>query len=452
MKKLFLALLMSVCATSLFAGGIMTNTNYHIAFDRMMARGASLGIDAAYSNPAGLVWGYEGWQLSFNWQRPHQDRDITTTFPLFTDPNNTHKFRGKASAPFVPGLFAAWHKDKIAVSAMIGIVGSGGYVKYDDGLPMLSAPVMALMAQRGMTPDTYTIDASMKGKQYVFGGQVSFAYRFARDWSASVGVRANYYDGYYRGHLYVSPQPAVASALGLPAQLAGMRLDTDQTGWGFNPIVGLNYHRGPLTVSARYEFRTKLNIPNKTNELAVEIAGMTPEQSVALLGDKVAAYRDGAKTRYDSPALLVAAVGYEFRPNLRATLEYHFFDDKHAHLSGERQKALTHGTQEFLAGIEWDINKMFTVSAGAQRTDYGLSDDYQQNTSFACDSWSVGLGGAININKHLTVNVGYFWTMYSDYTVNVPAGTPGYASTTLAGTDVYSRTNRVLGLGIDYKF
>ena len=61
------------------AGGLMTNTNYHIAFDRMMARGATFDIDAAYSNPAGLAWGHDGWQLSFNWQMPSQDRDITTT-------------------------------------------------------------------------------------------------------------------------------------------------------------------------------------------------------------------------------------------------------------------------------------------------------------------------------------------------------------------------------------
>ena len=52
------------------AGGLMTNTNYHIAFDRMMARGASFDIDAAYSNPAGLAWGHEGFQLSINFQKP----------------------------------------------------------------------------------------------------------------------------------------------------------------------------------------------------------------------------------------------------------------------------------------------------------------------------------------------------------------------------------------------
>ena len=65
--------------TSVKAGGLMTNTNYHIAFDRMMARGASFDIDAAYSNPAGLAWGHEGWALSFNVQKPFQYRNIEAT-------------------------------------------------------------------------------------------------------------------------------------------------------------------------------------------------------------------------------------------------------------------------------------------------------------------------------------------------------------------------------------
>ena len=69
----------AMLATTTWAGGLMTNTNYHIAFDRMMARGASFDVDAAFSNPAGLVWGHEGWQVSLNFQKPWQDRDIQLT-------------------------------------------------------------------------------------------------------------------------------------------------------------------------------------------------------------------------------------------------------------------------------------------------------------------------------------------------------------------------------------
>ena len=149
------------------------------------------------------------------------------------------------------------------------------------------------------------------------------------------------------------------------------------------------------------------------------------------------------------PSLLVAAIGYEFTPKLRAALEYHFFDDTHAKMYGGRQKTLEHGTHEILAGVEYDINEKFTVSCGGQRTDYGLSDAYQQNTSFACDSYSVGLGGAWNINEKMRLNVSYFCSLYSDYEKGPQSN---YQGTPYTGTETYSRTNHVIGVGLDYKF
>ena len=76
MKRILLGAFAALTALAAQAGGLMTNTNYHVAFDRMMARGASTEIDAAYSNPAGLAWGYDGFQLSVDFQKPWQNRDI----------------------------------------------------------------------------------------------------------------------------------------------------------------------------------------------------------------------------------------------------------------------------------------------------------------------------------------------------------------------------------------
>lgn len=268
-------------------------------------------------------------------------------------------------------------------------------------------------------------------------------------------MRASYYDGYYRGHVVATPGEApVPDEGGDP--LVSLQLDCDQRGWGVAPILGLDFHKGPLTVAAKYEFRTRLNIPNKTNRLEASVKGMTPEQVAALFGAKMAPYKDGAKTRYDMPSLLAVAVGYEFTPKFRATAEYHFFDDRHAKMAGDRQKTLKHGTNELLLGAEYDVSDVLTLSLGGQRTDYGLSDDYQQNTSFACDSYSIGLGAAVNISKKVRLNAGYFITLYSKYTKQIPAGDPakglGYYGTGCDATETYSRTNNVIGIGIDYKF
>ena len=430
----------------------MTNTNYHIAFDRMFARGATTEIDAAYSNPAGLAWGHEGFQLSLNFQKPWQKRDIKL--------GNT-TYEGVASAPIVPALFAAYKKDRIALSAMIGIVGSGGFVKYDQGVPQYNVMVQSLMSSiipqlnqlPGINiPSNYALNSEMKGKQYIYGGQLNFTYKILDCLSAAFGIRANYYDGYYRGHV-------IADAQNEYGQLAKLLLDVDQKGWGFTPLVSINYHKGPLTLSARYEFRTKLNPENSTNVLdaglgnglvakvaAVPVYGEATlikikEALAPQLAGATAAFQDGVCTRYDMPALLAVAAGYEFTPKLRAALEYHFFDDKNAKMANNRQEELTHGTHEILAGIEYDINEKFTISCGGQRTDYGLSDGYQQDTSFACDSYSLGLGGAWNINEKVRLNASYFCTLYSDYNKQA-----------VFGQETYSRTNHVIGVGIDYKF
>ena len=354
---------------------------------------------------------------------------------------------------------------------MIGIVGSGGFVEYKEGVPMFNALLGGTItsltqslsdATQGfapvVTPDQY--DAEMKGKQYIYGGQLNFTYKIIDCLSAAVGIRANYYDGYYRGHV-----KAAKSSLG---ELANLSLDVDQKGWGFTPLVSVAFHTGAFTLTARYEFRTKIETKNETNSLQATlntttlveeplaqlvVAGALPaENAVAMaqtirtkvessLGEYIEPYQDGVRTRYDMPALLSIAAGYEFTKNLRAALEYHFFDDKNAKMANDRQKELTHGTHEILAGIEWDINKKFTVSCGGQRTDYGLSDGYQQNTSFACDSYSVGLGGAWNINEKLRLNASYFTTLYTDYNKQ-----------TSYGKETYSRTNHVIGVGLDYKF
>ena len=451
-KLLFSGVFAFACSAAVQAGGLMTNTNYHIAFDRMFARGATSEIDATFSNPAGLAWGREGFQLSLNFQKPWQRRNIEL--------NNT-TYEGVASAPIVPALFAAYKKDRIALSAMIGIVGSGGFVKYDQGVPQYNVMVQSMMS--GIIPQlnqlpginipaNYALNSEMKGKQYIYGGQLNFTYKLLDCLSAAVGVRVNYYDGYYRGHV-------IADAQNEYGQLAKLLLDVDQKGWGFTPLVSINYHQGPLTLSARYEFRTKLNPENSTNVLdaglgnglvakvaAVPVYGEATlmEISKALapqLAAATAPFQDGACTRYDMPALLAVAAGYEFTPKLRAALEYHFFDDKNAKMANDRQKELTHGTHEILAGVEYDINEKFTVSCGGQRTDYGLSDGYQQDTSFACDSYSLGLGGAWNINEKVRLNVSYFCSLYSDYNKQAAFG-----------QETYSRTNHVIGLGLDYKF
>ena len=55
-KTILMGAAMWMASNLAFAGGYLTNTNQHISFLRMLARGASTEIDAVYSNPAGLAF------------------------------------------------------------------------------------------------------------------------------------------------------------------------------------------------------------------------------------------------------------------------------------------------------------------------------------------------------------------------------------------------------------
>ena len=489
-KKINFLVIATVVALSAQAGGLLHNTNQHIAFQRMMARGASTEIDAVFTNPAGIAFmDHDGWSLSLNIQSAYQTRNINATvmtpagMGLFPDDTFNKKYKGNAAAPILPSAYAVYKTPKWAISGFIGVVGGGGKCTFDDGLPLFDAAVMAGLYQQSaqllqqypmiapvfggpITPGQYFIDGYMKGRQYIFGGQLGFSYKFNDHFSGYAGFRANYFSGNYTGHVNATAGETLATKMQQVAAVAGtanpalaqmligmsgenglahIAIDCTQTGWGLTPILGVDFKWRGLTIAAKYEFKTNLNIENDTKTL----------DAPAAFESSLEPYKHGVNTPSDMPSVLYVAAGYEFIPKkLRATVEYHYYDDKHADMAGNKNKELKHGTHEFLAGVEWDINKTFTVSAGAQRTDYGLSDKYQSNTSFSCDSYSIGFGGAINLSEHAKLNVGYFWTTYSDYKKEMTAADGGYngLSPALTGSDVYSRTNKVFGVGLDYKF
>lgn len=444
MRKISLiGLVMLIVSIPTFAGGLLTNTNQHVAFLRMLARGASIDIDGVYSNPAGLAFlPGDGLYLSLNGQSAYQTRNIDMTFPLFPEDGKRRYYKGKASAPFVPSFQGAYKKGDWTISGSFAVVGGGGKASFDDGLGMFDAMIMSKIygaTQGSINPGMYSINSAMDGSQFIYGVQLGLSYKVT-DWlSVFAGGRMNYFSGGYEGFLTATVNPDIPQLGG--TELASMKLDCDQTGWGLTPILGADVKLGKWNIGLKYEFMTNLNLENKTKVAEVLQNG----EAMGEEGNPLADYKDGVNTPSDIPALLTAAVGYEILPSLRASVEYHHFFDKAAGMANDKQKALKHGTHEVLVGAEWDITKRLTISGGYQNTDYGLADDFQSDISFSCDSYSLGFGAAVKMTEHLTMNIAYFWTNYKDY---------NKASETALGVSAttYSRTNKVFGLGVDYKF
>ena len=462
MRKISLiGFVMLIVSIPTFAGGLLTNTNQHAAFLRMLSRGATFEIDGALSNPAGLAFlPNDGFHIGLSIQSAFQTRNIDASFytyngiamnngaPVIVDgkpvptksdaPFNKY-YKGKAAAPVIPSLFAAYKKGDWTISGFFAITGGGGKASFDDGLPMFDAAAMAGIFQGSIpgylnsdpekhrplvTSNMYDINSAMDGKQYIYSLQLGLTYKI-NDWlSAFAGGRMNYFTGGYKGFLNANLKEAYGG---------GELMD-----WGLTPVLGVDAKFGKFNIGAKYEFKTNLNIENKTNNLKY------PDSAESLVGS----YKDGVNTPNDIPSMLSVAVAYEILPVLRASVEYHFYDDKKAGMAGDKQKYLTKGTNEYLMGIEWDVTKQLSLSCGGQITDYGLSDNFQNDTSFSCDSYTLGVGAKVVLSERANLNVGYMWTTYEDYTKT----SKNYSGTGLPGTNVYSRTNKVFGLSIDYRF
>ena len=458
-KKVVLGAALMMMPIVSFAGGYLTNTNQHAAFLRSLSRGAAIDVDGAFSNPAGLSFlPTDGFRVGVSIQSAFQTRDIDASFgtyagfdpvnkvPTVSDTPYKKYYKGKAAAPVIPSVFAAYKKGDWTLSGFFAITGGGGKASFDDGLPMFESAAMAGIFQESLkqfvqtggkspivTPNMYTINSAMDGRQYIYSVQLGLGYKIT-DWlSAFAGGRMNYFSGNYDGYLDATLKQDLGGA-----DLMNLALDCDQTGWGLTPVLGVDIKYGKFNFGAKYEFKTNLNIENNTKKLDY------PDSAEDLVG----AYKHGVNTPNDIPSMLSVAASYQFLPMLKASVEYHFFDDKKAGMAGGKQKSLERGTNEYLFGLEWDVIDRLTISGGAQITDYGLSDGFQSDVSFSCDSYSLGFGAKVMLSQKVALNVGYMWTNYRDYTKK----SEDYCGTKLPGVNVYSRTNKVFGLSLDYAF
>ncbi|MDY5656193.1 MAG: porin, partial [Prevotella sp.] len=189
-----------------------------------------------------------------------------------------------------------------------------------------------------------------------------------------------------------------------------------------------DYKTSKLNVAAKYEFKTRMRLKNKSaNSLSAE--------NISML-DKFA---DGGKVAEDTPALLTVGAQYSILPSLRINAGWHHFFDVD---TKQYTKDMLGDSNEYLFGAEYDICKKLEVSAGMQRTEYDLKDAVMNDISFNVSSYSVGFGFGYQVSDKVKVNAAYFQTFYDDYNKAKDAN---------GVTNSFTRTNRVIGLGVDLK-
>ena len=505
-KLYCLALLMAAaeCAT---AGGLLTNTNQNVAFLRNPARDAAIGIDGVYSNPAGVVFLGEGFHLSLNIQNAHQTRTVSSICPFYQMGKNNggqqfKTFEGKADAPIIPSLQAAYNKGRWSFQFGFSLVGGGGKCEYANGIPTFESGIAGIAyklqglgtVSPALGVSGYDMNAYMQGRQYYYGFTLGAAYKLTDQLSVYGGVRMLYGDASYQakvndirvktngdylafsdyldnasvavagglnalaaGITQVQQGIAIYEAAGVPVpedltnrllQLQGtqkelqttegsinmlepyrngVNLMCDQTAWGVAPIIGIDYKTGNLNLAAKYEFKTRMRMKNKSTV------------KEASLIEAVNRFRDGETVADDSPALLTVGAQYSICPNVRVMAGWHHYFDVD---TKQYTKDMLGDSNEYLLGAEWDINSIVQVSAGGQRTKYNFNDEGMNDISFNVSSYSVGFGVGVNVSEKVKINAAYFQTFYDDYNKGMDANSV---------TNSFTRTNRVIGVGVDLK-
>ena len=487
-KLLFCVALLSAVSGTALAGGILTNTNQNVAFLRNPARDGAIGIDGIYSNPAGVAFMDEGTHLSINWQAAWQTRTIETTNPVFSMSKDFNgqpqRYEGKASAPFLPSVQAAYNKGKWSLQFNFSVTGGGGKCEFANGLGSFEGAVGQIAAglnQFGVMAglpnpricNGYDCNSYMQGKQYYFGFTMGAAYKVTDNFSVYGGIRVLYGSATYKAKIdnikvitdatpegmdfgqyydrlkpYIDAaaqvSPAAKKLQAVESYREGVNLQSDQSGVGFAPILGADLKLDKFNFAVKYEFRTKMNMENKS----------TVKEAHAI--DAVNVFRDGTSIREDQPSLLAFGVQYTPVECVRINAGYHHFYDKAAKKTyykmneagvstryDNKNDMLANGTNEYLGGAEWDITKKLTASAGFQITRYGNTDEYINDISFVVDSWSYGLGVKYKVTDKIAINAAYFKTCYDDYTTAVDAN---------GVQNSFTRSNRVGAIGVDIKF
>ncbi len=199
-RSLFTAMAAFLLTGSMFAGGILHNTNQSAMYTRMGCRDATLGIDAVYYNPAGLTKLADGFHFSINNQTIGETRTITSNYQYLND----GVYPGEASAPIFPGVYAVYKTGKWAFSAGFNPIGGGGEAQYSRGLPSFEYPVSDLvpaLAGQGQNVTAYRMNAYFEGTSVFFGYQANISYAINDMISVALGGRYVTAKETYKGHI-----------------------------------------------------------------------------------------------------------------------------------------------------------------------------------------------------------------------------------------------------------
>ncbi len=479
---------------TVFAGGLVTNTNQSAAFMRTLNRNASTDVDAVYFNPAGLTkLCCNGLFLDISNQSIWQTKTITnSTATLSND-----EFVGEVFAPVFPTAYVAFKMDKLVLSGGFMPIGGGGSATFDKGLPSFEVPVSALktsLASIGVSD--YRLDVNFEGSSIYYGMQGGVSYKINDMISVFGGARyvmaSNSYVGslknieVYRAGNWEAPYEffetqatttAAAATQLTNAISAGTPSTTplsvaDPSGQLAAGLQAFGYDPTGMDIGTAATYYTAIssNMTNTGNTIKAStsdkevdaaqsgsgIAGIigvniSPNENLNIgiryetitkmelenetEKDDTGLFPDGAKYGSDMPSLLAIGVSYKMG-KIKLMSDFNYFGNSAVDWDGD-EEGFDNGMEAGLAA-EYALTEKMKISLGGLYSKQGASEESQSDMDFNLDTFTMGGGLLYSVSPKINVNLGALNTTY-------------FEGENATGVEKYNQTTFGFGFGVQVK-
>lgn len=226
------------------------------------------------------------------------------------------------------------------------------------------------------------------------------------------------------------------------SQLEDKEVDTEQTGTGFTPILGLNFSPNEdWNIGIKYEHKTYLTLTNNTT---VDDLGLFP---------------DDDESASDVPGILGIGVGYKGLDWLEAQVSFtQYFSNRvdwginvrdlssweNVDQTKIRHRDIEKNDFELALGLQFNVFDNFAVSVGGLYGAMGAAESYHSDFSYTNPFFTIGGGVMWKITEKLKLDAGVSNVFYQDVTVNFADPViPSY-------DDTYGKTALTFAAGLSY--
>lgn len=188
--------------------------------------------------------------------------------------------------------------------------------------------------------------------------------------------------------------------------LGDKNVETEQTGAGWTPVLGVNITAAEnLNIALKYEHKTILKLTNSTT---VDDLGLFP---------------DGKENRYDIPGMLAVGVGYQPSRLIEAQVSYNYYFDKGVGWGPNTRESVYNRNVtreidkngwELALGLQFNLTDRFALSTGALTSNPGIADSYQSDFSYSNTSYTLAAGFMWKITEQLAFDAGIMNVIYKD--------------------------------------